>query len=179
MRNTKKGMEKKMVTVALWIIQLVYLSVVFYFTVISRELSDEYKMELMPLKTIVDILHVDYDSHGQYILRQVLLNIGLLMPVGFILGFLSTWLKNDVCIRKVILFGFLTSLSIETLQLISKTGTFEVDDLIYNTLGCTIGYFVCTGILSVCLQRENKTKPLKINNQTKYVRFNNHHPHLQ
>lgn len=161
MRNTKKGMEKKMATVALWIILLVYLSVVFYFTIIGREPSDEYKMELMPFKTIIDFFNVGYDGHGRYILCQVLSNILLLMPVGFILGFHSTWLKNDVCIRKVILIGFLTSLSIENLQLISKTGTFEVDDLIYNTLGCTIGYFVCTGILSVCLQRENKTKPFK------------------
>lgn len=155
-----------MATVALWIILLLYLLVVFYFATVGRELSGEYKLELMPFKTIIGLLNFDYNSHGQYILRQVLLNIGLLMPVGFILGFTSTWLKNDVCIRKVILFGFLISLSIETLQLISKTGTFEVDDLIYNTLGCAIGYFVCTGILSVCLQRENKTEPLKINNQT-------------
>lgn len=172
-------MEIRKVNVALWIILIAYFSVVFYFTIIGREPSEDYKLELQPLKTIIGLLNFDYDSHGQYILRQVLSNIVLLMPVGFILGFLSTWLKNDVCIRKVILFSFLTSLSIETLQLISKTGTFEVDDLIYNTLGCTIGYFVCTGFLSVCLQRENKTKPLKINNQTKYVRSNNHHPHLQ
>ena len=144
--------------VTLWILLLVYISFVFYLTIIGREPSDEYKMELMPFKTIIDLLNFDYNSHGQYILRQVLLNIGLLMPVGFILGFPSTWLKNDVCIRKVILFGFLTSLSIETLQLITKTGTFEVDDLIYNSLGCAIGYLICTGILfvRVCNRRINQ-----------------------
>lgn len=104
-----------MATVALWIILLVYLSVVFYLTIIGRESSNNYKLELQPFKTIIDIFSVGYDGHGRYILRQVLSNILLLMPVGFILGFHSNWLKNDVCIRKVILIGFLTSLSIETL----------------------------------------------------------------
>lgn len=152
--------------VTLWILLLVYISVVFYFTIISRVPSDEYKLELLPFKTIIDFFNVGYDGHGRYILRDVLVNVGLLMPVGFVLGFHSFLPKNGINIRKVIFYGFLISLSIETLQLISKTGTFEIDDLIYNTLGCAIGYFVCTGILSVCLQRENKTKPLKINNQT-------------
>ena len=77
-------MVTKKVGIILWILLLVYISIVFYFTVISRELSDEYKMELMPFKTIVDIPHVDYNSHGRYILREMLVNVGLLMPVGFL-----------------------------------------------------------------------------------------------
>lgn len=133
----------------MWIFLLAYISLVFYFTIISRELSDEYKMELMPFKTIIDFFNVGYEGHGRYILREVLLNIVLLVPVGFMLGFHSFLPKNDINIRKVFLVGFLISLLIETLQLISKTGTFEVDDLIYNTLGCAMGYFICIGLLSV------------------------------
>ena len=37
-------------------------------------------------------------------------------------------------------FGF--SLAVETIQLISKVGIFDVDDLVLNTLGGIIGYFV-------------------------------------
>ena len=151
--------------VTLWILLLVYISLVFYLTIICREPSDEYKLELLPFKTIIGFFSVGYDGHGRYILRDVLVNVGLLMPVGFMLGFHSFLPKNGINIRKVIFYGFLISLSIETLQLISKTGTFEVDDLIYNTLGCAIGYLVCVGILSVCLRRENKTK-FVIQNQT-------------
>lgn len=144
--------------VTLWILLLVYISLVFYLTIICRDASDEYKLELLPFKTIIDFFNVGYDGHGRYILRDVLVNIGLLMPVGFVLGFHSFLPKNGINIRKVIFYGFLISLSIETLQLISKTGTFEIDDLIYNTLGCAIGYFIFIGLLSVRLRRENKTK---------------------
>ena len=135
-------MELKKTNVALWIILLVYLSVVFYFTIISREPSDEHKLELLPFKTIIDFFNVDYDSHGQYILREVLLNIGLLMPVGFLLGSLLASFRTGAMLHKVIILGFSISLIIETFQLITKTGTFEVDDLIYNTLGCAMGYLI-------------------------------------
>lgn len=151
-------MEIKKANVTLWTILLVYLSVVFYFTIIGRESFDEYKMELMPFKTIVDISHVDYNSHGRYILREMLVNVGLLMPVGLLLGFTSTLLKKSICIQKIILLGFLISLSIETLQLITRTGTFEVDDLIYNTLGCAIGYLISMGMSMLREKQYAKTK---------------------
>lgn len=135
-------MKIKKLNVTLWIILLVYLSVVFYFTIISRESSDEHKLELLPFKTVIDFLNVDYDSHGQYILREVLLNIGLLMPVGFLLGSPLASFRIGAMLHKVIILGFSISLIIETFQLITKTGTFEVDDLIYNTLGCAMGYLI-------------------------------------
>ena len=49
-----------MATVALWIIQLVYISVVFYHTTIGREPTDDYKLELQPFKTIIGLLNFDY-----------------------------------------------------------------------------------------------------------------------
>jgi glycopeptide antibiotics resistance protein len=41
---------------------------------------------------------------------------------------------------QVALLGFLTSLSIELLQLVLKRGLFEFDDMFHNTLGVIIGY---------------------------------------
>ena len=38
--------------------------------------------------------------------------------------------------------GFSLSLCVETAQLITKLGCFDVDDLVMNTLGTAIGYFV-------------------------------------
>ncbi|WP_207706695.1 VanZ family protein [Acetobacterium tundrae] len=40
----------------------------------------------------------------------------------------------------VILLGFLISVSVECLQLITKTGIFEWDDIIHNTIGVIVGY---------------------------------------
>ena len=40
----------------------------------------------------------------------------------------------------IILSGFGLSLVVETIQLITKVGCFDVDDLILNTLGAALGY---------------------------------------
>ena len=36
--------------------------------------------------------------------------------------------------------GFLLSLTVEVIQLITKVGCFDVDDMILNTLGAALGY---------------------------------------
>ena len=44
-------------------------------------------------------------------------------------------------------FGFLFSVTIETLQLFLRLGTVQLSDIFYNTLGGTIGgliYYLCT-----------------------------------
>jgi glycopeptide antibiotics resistance protein len=43
---------------------------------------------------------------------------------------------------RVALLGFLTSFTIELLQLILKRGLFEFDDMFHNTIGVGIGYGV-------------------------------------
>lgn len=156
-------MEAKRLNITLRIILLLYFFVVCYFTIIGRESFDEYKLELQPFKTVTDFFNVDYDSHGQYILHEVLSNIGLLMPMGILLGFSSASLRTGASFQKVILWGFLISLTIETIQLITKTGTFEVDDLIYNTLGCAMGFMVCVGCMSIFFAVGSKTKYVKKN----------------
>ena len=140
-------MDIKKTNITLWLLLLVYSLIVFYFTVVSREPSDDCKLELQPFNTITEFFNVPYHSHGRYILREVLVNIGLLMPFAFLLGHPSFLPGTGVRFRKVVFLGFLTSLMIEISQLITKTGTFEVDDLIYNTLGCAIGYLICTSSL--------------------------------
>lgn len=40
------------------------------------------------------------------------------------------------------LFSFEFSLLVETIQLVSKVGSFDVDDLMLNTLGGILGYVI-------------------------------------
>ena len=53
----------------------------------------------------------------------------------------------------IILSGFGISLLVETIQLITKVGCFDVDDLILNTLGAALGYLafaVCNYLRRKC-----------------------------
>jgi glycopeptide antibiotics resistance protein len=73
------------------------------------------------------------------ILQENVMNIFMLMPIGFFLPVLICPEKED-CGKKVIITGFLTSFLIEFLQLLFRRGLFEFDDMFHNTLGVAIGY---------------------------------------
>lgn len=120
------------------LLTLLFLAVVYTYTVFGREPMAEPKVILEPFQTLKDIKQFNYISHGQYIMREVVLNVILLMPLGFLLTCIH-W-----HILLVTLLGFLTSLSIEVLQYYTCTGTFEVDDLIYNTTGVFLVSVVVT-----------------------------------
>lgn len=69
--------------------------------------------------------------------RNIVLNILMFVPFGFLLPFVSEHFKT---FWKTYLAGFGFTLVIETLQLILEKGIFEVDDLFNNLLGAIIGY---------------------------------------
>ena len=58
----------------------------------------------------------------------------------------------------IILSGFFISLTIEVIQLLTKVGCFDVDDMILNTLGAALGY----GIYAVCDRIRRKINGKKI-----------------
>ena len=69
---------------------------------------------------------------------------------------LPLWALKDKVLKKTpmthmawtgLKFGFLFSVTIETLQLFLRLGTVQLSDIFYNTLGGTIGgliYYLCT-----------------------------------
>ncbi len=54
--------------------------------------------------------------------------------------------------------GLLCSLMIESSQLIFRFGVFELDDLVKNTMGTTIGWLIWKG-MSLKLQKDKSSKP--------------------
>ena len=61
------------------------------------------------------------------------------MPFGFILPLVSNRFRKWYM---VLLCGFLLTLLVESVQLITGIGIFDVDDMILNTMGALLGYLV-------------------------------------
>jgi len=61
------------------------------------------------------------------------------LPFGFILPVIFRRMNSGflICVS-----GFILSLTVEVIQLVTKVGCFDVDDMILNTLGATIGYML-------------------------------------
>lgn len=71
--------------------------------------------------------------------RNLILNMLLFVPFGFLLPFYSDKLKK---MYKVLLIGLGFTLLIEIIQYLSRFGIFEIDDVFDNTVGVLIGYSI-------------------------------------
>lgn len=105
----------------------VYAATMLVITFWSRE-SGSVRMDLQ----IGSSLGINVRNDA-YIVENVL----LFVPFGFLLGL--AWLRQKA-FGVHLMFGFLTSLGIESLQLISGRGIFQIDDIITNTAGSALGY---------------------------------------
>ena len=88
--------------------------------------------------------------------RNIILNILLFIPLGFILPIyfkkLDKWYKT-------IAFGILTTIMIELVQYTTRIGIFELDDILNNNIGILIGYSYYK-IYNVFKNKGNKKKIL-------------------
>lgn len=76
-------------------------------------------------------------------------NVLAFVPFGFFLPVLNVHTRG---ILRMALFTFEFSLLVETIQLVSKVGSFDVDDLMLNTLGGILGYVIFA--LCDCVRRK-------------------------
>src|SRR5713226_2386456 len=90
----------------------------------------------VPFKTILPYLR-GYPTWIDAI-RNLLGNIILFMPLGFLLPLLY----RPISWKSVLGIAVAFSLCIETLQLVLRAGIFDVDDILFNTLGVMLGYLV-------------------------------------
>lgn len=82
---------------------------------------------------------IDYAS-----ISNIVLNILMFVPLGYLL---PKVIKRANKRTKILLVGFFLSLMIETTQLLTHRGWFDVDDLIYNTIGAWIGFILHEKVL--------------------------------
>ena len=110
-----------------------YLSAVFSLVGIPNVLyvRPELNLNLIPFLGIIDDL------------KNSLLNILLFIPLGFLLPLLWEPYRK---ISRTIFFGLIFSMTIELLQMLTFRAT-DVNDLITNTSGALIGFFLAAPVL--------------------------------
>jgi len=122
---------------------VLYLLLLFYLLFFSenygRTMDSGYRYNLEPFKEIKRFLG-NRDSLGRRnVIINLLGNIVAFAPFGFFLTVLCRAGKNIV---SCVLLTGLFSLLVETIQLVSKVGAFDVDDILLNAIGGLVG-FLC------------------------------------
>lgn len=138
----KKEFNHKAVMKLLFIIYMcVLVYVVFFAESMGRTPQEGYVYNLIPLKEIRRFLKYiwDNDALGSMARLNVFGNIIAFIPFGIYLPYTS---ESKLGFISTFLYTFSLSLTIELVQLITKVGSCDVDDIILNTLGGVVGYIL-------------------------------------
>lgn len=112
-----------------------YIAAVLWLTLFSR-IGTEIRNFLLPFHSYVEISKGDWS-----ILLENIGNVAMFLPLGIALKCVE--IKE---IRRALIGGLISSLCIETLQFIFALGTFEIDDLLHNTLGVVSGFWLVSRV---------------------------------
>lgn len=122
-----KSVQACMITVLCGYFVLVIISTVF-----ARERTADYQYSFDIFWSYRKVM-----TGENYFLNQIVYNIFMLAPVGFMLPLA---LNRMGAVN--IFIGCSTSLLIELLQFVLKRGIFEMDDILHNSIGVIIGYLL-------------------------------------
>lgn len=108
-----------------------YVYIVIGITLLSREIHSEMYFNLQ--------LFYSFDN-SLVAPKYLYENIIMLIPLAILLYILAAPFRNLLI---SLLTGFFFSLTIECVQLVTRLGSFMVDDIWTNTLGMFIGFTIC------------------------------------
>lgn len=87
-----------------------------------------------------------WNKHSLSEVLMIVCNVLMFVPLGALLPFLK---KEGVGARAACFVSLLATFSVETLQLVTGRGFFDVDDLLHNWLGAMLGYFAAVFLLDL------------------------------
>jgi len=111
-----------------------YVSQVIGLTLLNRTITEEVRYDL----NMIDVYKIAFSGNSVF-MTQLIGNVIMFIPFGILVPVCFQRIKG---IWKITVLSFLASLFIESTQLYTHTGLFELVDLINNTLGGVIGYFI-------------------------------------
>lgn len=139
-----KTKNKKTIKNIFKTIFLLYIVVLTYFLFFSERYGrvatqTEYRYNLVLFKEMKRFITYREEIGLESFLVNIFGNICAFVPFGFMLALIN---ENYRKLISVTVITFIFSLTVELLQLISRVGIFDVDDLFLNTLGGILGYLI-------------------------------------
>ena len=160
-----------------------YLLVFAWLVFFSRNAAEGYSVHIAPLEDLKNAFSTPTGFSGWFrtlftecvssafsqisIVRpqdiyQFYLNMLFFVPMGFMLPYVFRWFRARVHTRPA-LFCLLVSFMVENLQLITRRGLYDFDDIISNTIGGLIGQalFIVVGYAAVGTGRRKNRREFR------------------
>ncbi|MCI6018522.1 MAG: VanZ family protein [Clostridiales bacterium] len=137
-------MNYKNIKIVSAVFLVLYMSALAYVCFFSEtygrtQISSGYHYNFVPFKEIRRFLEYREVIGFKAVLLNLFGNVFVFSPFGFIVPVIS---RKSRVVMKMLILTFMLSFCIETIQLLCRVGSFDVDDLLLNTLGGLIGYAV-------------------------------------
>lgn len=148
-----KKQTARRIRIAGGLLFVIYLFLLIYFLFFAesygRTGAEEYRYNLIPFQEIRRYLQYPHILGASAVLTNLVGNVVGFLPFGVILPVLK---RNMRSFWKILLLSFEFSAMIEVTQLITRVGSFDVDDIILNTAGGVLGYILFA--ICNCLRRK-------------------------
>ncbi len=152
----------------------VYLLLIGYVAFFSRSAAEDYVVHVNLYEHLASSIHIDFGilglihsiftegfraamSHVQITrlsnIAQVYMNICMFIPMGYLLPYIFDWFRIHPR-RRTVIACLLASLAVENIQLITKLGFYDVDDLFSNVIGGYIGVLLYMSVAYVLTHNE-------------------------
>lgn len=133
---------------------VVYIIFLIYFLCFSEwygriGITEEYRYNLELFKEIKRFINYREELGMFAVFTNLFGNILIFVPYGFFVAMASKYRG----FWKTFLYSFGLCLGVEIFQLVTRVGSFDVDDILLNTLGGVIGYIVFA-ILGIITRRK-------------------------
>ena len=139
---------------------VLYIAFLVYFLCFAEwygrtEPSEGYRYNLVLFKEIMRFIEYREELGVFAVFANLFGNILIFVPYGFFISMAST----SRGFFQTLFYSFALSLGVEIFQLFARVGSFDVDDLLLNTLGGVLGYIlflICNIIRRKCYGQTRK-----------------------
>ena len=126
------------------ILFVLYIGFIIYFLLFSEwygrnpERMGEYRYNLELFKEIKRFWYYREQLGFYAVFTNLLGNVLIFVPFGFFMPMASRYRS----FWSAVFYSFILSFCVETFQLITTVGSFDVDDMLLNTIGGMVGYII-------------------------------------
>ena len=137
--NMKKSRTLLNFLFVIYVVLMIWLLFIQRIKYISFENYGEtliHNLNIIPFRTIIEYINPDKEALDHAIINLAG-NIVMFIPLGFFLPFVNSSFTK---FKNIILTTIIIIAAVEIMQLITLTGSFDIDDLLLNAVGSVIGY---------------------------------------
>lgn len=151
--------DKKWISIVSYTLFMIYIIIAVILLFLSPYRQSAYEINsagsnpynIIPFKTITDYIRASSHINQNIWMANIFGNVLAFVPLGIFLPWLF---KRLIGFWRTTTSVFLATSSVEIIQFATRVGSFDIDDIMLNTIGGAFGYLLIKVIYQYLLKRK-------------------------